>query len=149
MVYRCVPAGRQSGRRDVRTNDTLPECLEQPAGAPLMAYKFSEVTCLEHLLLQRQICNRALETNILAFHLFYPLRRWGSSSPYFLSPAIITLLRDPGLSARHSRRLALRHQPAIWRSTTTICSALNCLFGIRKALLPRSLSRILGPKNLG
>jgi hypothetical protein len=42
VVYRCVPmgAGRRSGRRDVRTNHTSPECLQQPAGAA-WAYKSS------------------------------------------------------------------------------------------------------------
>ncbi|MBN9013982.1 MAG: hypothetical protein J0H25_13315 [Rhizobiales bacterium] len=60
--------------------------------------------------------------------------------------SIRVMLRYPGLPACHRRRLALRDQNFIWRSTTTICSALNRFSASEKLLWQSILSLRLAQK---
>lgn len=126
-------AARQSGRHGARTAHTSPGCPLQPAGVA-RGLQVSRGDVLENLFLKRQISNQALEPDILTLQLLHPLGLIELEPTIFLAPAIITLLRYAGLPARHRRRLALRQQTSIWRSSTTICSALNRFFGITKLL---------------
>ena len=58
----------------------------------------------------------------------------------FLAPAVITPLRYPCIPAGDRRSFACAIDTSIWRSSVTICSALNRFFGMSK-LLSKLLSR--------
>ena len=102
-------ADRQSGRRGVPRGHISPECCRPPAGAA-RGLQVSRRNILEHLLLERQIGDKTLETDVFPLEILHPLRLIKLKPAVFLSPAIVTLLRNPGFSARQGRRFALRHQ---------------------------------------
>jgi len=97
------PAGVAFGDPEFRADslDSLP--------APFGAYKFPEATSLA-LLLERKIGNQTLQTNILPLKVLHPSGLIDFEPAVFLPPAIIALLRYPGLSTCNCRRLPLRRQ---------------------------------------
>src|SRR5664280_3254679 len=65
---------------------------------------------LEHLFLKRQIGDKTLQADILAFQVLHPLRMIDLKTAVFLAPAIKTLQRYARIPAGHRRRFALCHR---------------------------------------
>src|ERR1035437_6997858 len=70
----------------------------------------SRCNVLEHLLLKRQVGNKTLQADILAFQVFHPLRLIDLKTAVFLASAIKTLQRYARIPAGHRRRVSLRHR---------------------------------------
>src|ERR1017187_6578424 len=100
---------RQSGRHNAPCDRTFPECVQLPAGA-VRGLQVSRGDVLQHLLLKRQIGNKTLQADILAFQVLHPLRLIDLKTAVFLAPAIKTLQRYARIPAGHRRRFALCHQ---------------------------------------
>src|SRR5271169_3148085 len=141
-------AGRRSGRHDVPRDCTSPECPGLPGGAA-RDLQVSQGNVLEHLVLQRQIGNKALQTDVLPLQLLHPLGLIKFKPAVLLSPSIITLLRNSGFSARYRRCLALRHQN--FDLTKQHHDLLRAKPLLRHTLVPFQAHPLtkLGPRNPG
>jgi len=105
-----VPQGRQTIRQACRSE--RPYFPRMPSTACLRhsGLQVALRNVLEYLLLKRQIGDQTLEAAILSRSRFFIRHLIEFKPAVFLSPAIITLLRNVVFSARHRRHLPLRHQ---------------------------------------